>query len=102
MTEGIDPLALQRLREAIDTDFDVEVNGNRCTLRLKLVAIHVRDAAEGYEQFAAHFLGPSDPLLPQATYAFRHQHLGAFPLFIVPLGREDAGVRYEACVIRHA
>jgi hypothetical protein len=46
--------------------------------------------------FALEFLGPRDPVLPQAIYRFSHASLGAHDIFIVPVGREDDGVRYEA------
>ena len=102
MTDPVDPLALESLRKAMNTEFSVEFDDDRSVLKLTLVALQVRDAPDGYEQFAAHFLGPPDPQLPQATYEFRYPGVGAFPLFIVPIGRDDAGVRYEACVIRRA
>ena len=40
--------------------------------------------------------GPAQPLLPQATYALRHPHLGVIELFLVPLARDAAAARYEA------
>ena len=46
--------------------------------------------------FSLVFLGPSEPLLPQRIYRFRHEELGAFDIFIVPIERDEAGVRYEA------
>jgi len=46
--------------------------------------------------FSLVFLGPSEPLLPQRIYRFRHEELGAFDIFVVPIGRDEAGVRYES------
>jgi hypothetical protein len=45
--------------------------------------------------FRLEFLGPVDPVLPQAIYPFR---LGddAFEMFIVPIARDQEGTRYEA------
>ncbi len=34
----------------------------------------------------------------QQTCAFSHPQLGAFDLFIVPLGPDDEGMRYEAVI----
>jgi hypothetical protein len=42
------------------------------------------------------FRGPREPVLPQRIYAFEHAGLGAFEIFIVPIGPDDAGMRYEA------
>jgi hypothetical protein len=33
---------------------------------------------------------------PQGCYTFTHPDLGAFELFVVPLGPDAAGLRYEA------
>jgi hypothetical protein len=35
-------------------------------------------------------------LLPQRIYRLEHDELGALDLFLVPIGRDDSGVRYEA------
>ena len=46
--------------------------------------------------FSIVFLGPRDPILPQRIYRLEHDELGTLDLFLVPIGRDDAGVRYEA------
>jgi hypothetical protein len=46
--------------------------------------------------FSLEFLGPPGPLLPQRIYCLEHPRLGRLEIFLVPLGREDRGVRYEA------
>lgn len=55
-------------------------------------------AADGPRRapFSLLFHGPSSPVLPQRTYALEHDTLGAFDLFLVPLGPDRAGMRYEA------
>lgn len=55
-----------------------------------------RGASNTRVPFSVVFLGPPDPLLPQGTYRFDHQGLGGFEIFIVPIGRDEDGVRYEA------
>ena len=45
--------------------------------------------------FTLEWLGPAEPLLPQAIYTLR-QDGDIFEMFIVPLGRDAGGVRYEA------
>jgi hypothetical protein len=52
------------------------------------------------EQFTLVLLGPADRLLPQRIYAFEAPSLGRFELFIVPVGRDAAGIRYEAAFNR--
>ena len=46
--------------------------------------------------FSLIFRGPCDPILPQKTYPMTHPELGRFDLFVVPVGRDQAGTRYEA------
>ena len=45
--------------------------------------------------FRLEFLGPLEPALPQAIYPF-HGLDEMFEMFIVPIAREPAGMRYEA------
>ena len=53
---------------------------------------------EGQErlQFSLVFRGPVEPALPQGTFRVSHEELGDLELFLVPIGRDDGGVRYEA------
>ena len=46
--------------------------------------------------FALLFHGPPTPILPQRIYRLEHPALGTFDLFLVPLGPDRAGMRYEA------
>lgn len=46
--------------------------------------------------FSLVFRGPPEPVLPQRIYRFEHEVLGAFEIFVVPIGRDEDGVRYEA------
>jgi hypothetical protein len=45
--------------------------------------------------FSLVFRGPLEPLLPQAIYRFEHDTLDPFEVFIVPIGPDEAGMRYE-------
>ena len=46
--------------------------------------------------FSLVFHGPATPILPQRTYRVEHGALGAFDLFLVPIGPDRTGMRYEA------
>jgi len=48
--------------------------------------------------FSLVFRGPADGAVSQQTCGFRHAQLGQFDLFIVPLGPDEQGMRYEAVV----
>lgn len=40
--------------------------------------------------------GPVDRFLPQRIYELEHPELGSLPIFLVPLGPDGEGMRYEA------
>jgi len=46
--------------------------------------------------FSLLFRGPHQPVLPQKIYALAHERLGRLEIFIVPLGLDGEGMRYEA------
>jgi hypothetical protein len=46
--------------------------------------------------FSIVFRGPLGVLLPQRIYRLEHDGIGAFDLFLVPIGPDGAGMRYEA------
>lgn len=46
--------------------------------------------------FSLLFHGPVENYLRQGTYLIRHDAIGEFPLFLVPLGPEQGRMRYEA------
>ncbi len=50
----------------------------------------------GRQPFSIVFRGPMSPVLPQGTYRFEHEDQGALEIFIVSIGPNEAGMRYEA------
>lgn len=57
-----------------------------------------RTAAPGSRRapFSLVFRGPAKPLLPQRTYPLENEALGRLEIFIVPIGPDEKGMRYEA------
>ena len=51
---------------------------------------------DGMERFSLFFKGPGKPHLPQSTYSLSHEGMGTIDLFLVPIGRDGDGLRYEA------
>ena len=50
----------------------------------------------GRDPFTVVFQGPPETVLPQRTYRLEHAAIGAFEIFLVPIGRDERGVSYEA------
>jgi hypothetical protein len=48
------------------------------------------------EQFQLIFRGPLEISLPQGNYPLLHEVLGEILLFLVPIGRQSDGIRYQA------
>ncbi len=98
MDDGEAP-AVAELSAAVGTTFSLDVDGRAVDLTL----VHVRhaDRRAGWETFSLLFAAPGSGL-SQATYAVRHERLGSFLLFLVPV-LDDAGEpRYEAVFNRRS
>lgn len=52
------------------------------------------------EQFSLFFTGIASPWLPQGSYQLVHPQMGGCELFLVPLGPDAAGMRYQAVFSR--
>ena len=70
------------------------------TIELELTEVkgYLSQAHEqaGMERFSALFHGPADRKLPQRVYTLQHAAMGEFDLFLVPIGKDERGFRYEA------
>lgn len=89
-------LALDTFAPAVGETFTVGRGGAK--VELLLVEATPKDAGPHAPRppFSLLFQGPSEPLMPQATYRFEHGSLGVMEIFIVPLGHDEYGTTYEA------
>jgi hypothetical protein len=55
----------------------------------------------GMERFSVIFRGPLEIFLPQQTYRVSHPDMGDFDIFLVALGQEPDGFKYEAVYNRY-
>ena len=46
--------------------------------------------------FSIVFRGPKESCLPQRIYRIEHDRMGSLDLFLVPIGPDKTGMRYEA------
>ena len=63
---------------------------------LDLVEFVEFQTAPKQEQFSLRFRGDRAQVFPQQTYAMKHDAVGEFELFLVPIGRDESGTLYEA------
>ena len=80
--------------DAEGTVYEVAVGEDRFELTLQVAQALAASGRDG-RSFRLEFLGPGDPVLPQAIYPFRAGDR-SFEIFIVPIGRKSTGMRYEA------
>ncbi|HEY5885872.1 MAG TPA: hypothetical protein VIT88_14375 [Pyrinomonadaceae bacterium] len=84
----------------LNTTFQVELDTE--AIPLSLTEISAVRATESQEQFSIIFRGPLDHALPQGIHRFRHDQMGEFDLFIVPIKRGAEAYQYEAVFNRLA
>lgn len=71
--------------------------GATLTLTLRSAdALHAPPGDQGRTPFSLVFTDEAEDHLPQQIVEVRHEELGEFPLFVVPLGPSEHGMRYEA------
>jgi hypothetical protein len=70
--------------EQVGTIFSAVVDGREVAFELALASEGIGSGT--YEQFSLEFTGPSDPTLPQATYALAHAVFGTLDVFLTPIG----------------
>lgn len=63
---------------------------------LELVEVSGESNSPKFEYFSLVFRGESNKVLAQRTYQAQHDAMGAFDLFITPIGRSEQGTMYQA------
>lgn len=89
----------QSFAEHLNTKFSVKVDSAK-PVELELVDVVVRKSEPneqaGMERFSTFFYGPASFFLPQQTYDLVHPQLGESQIFLVPIGQDPRGIKYEA------
>jgi hypothetical protein len=97
----LDRLTATSFAPAVGDTFTIDAGEGRLELELVEARLHepdapAEDAGGARAPFTLEFLGPADPVLPQRIYPLEHPSFGTLEIFIVPIGRDEAGTRYEA------
>ena len=83
----------------VNTKFMVNLDSaNKVELELVEVAVRKSEPNEqkGMQRFSTFFYGPPTFILPQQTYGLMHPELGELQIFLVAIGQDQKGIRYEA------
>jgi len=94
----LDQLTKEQFTPHVGSTFQVRLNPQE-TVPLTLAEVSVYpDHEEGprRQPFSLIFHGAHRFVLPQRVYPIEHQNLAAMEIFLVPLGPDGQGMRYEA------
>jgi hypothetical protein len=78
-----------------NSKFQVQIDENT-TVELELTDISEIKLHPRQEEFTIVFRGPLDGFLGQGARNFKHDQMGEFELFIVPIRQDAQGFYYEA------
>jgi len=87
--------------EQVGSTFSITVDGG-AVVAAELLAVTDGTVSPDTEQFALHFRLPADVAPVQRMYEVTHDVLGPVPLFLVPIGRDAAGLYLEAAFNRRS
>ena len=93
----LDKLTHSDFGPLLGSNFKLEAGS--ATVKLELIAAEATGASQvsaPRQPFSLLFRGPQTPLLAQQIYALKHSSLGTLEIFLVPIGPDDQGQRYQA------
>lgn len=99
----LETLTISSFADKVGDTFRIEAGADhRIDTRLLEAKALANKTADGTRRVAARdpfsllFHGPGTPQLPQNVYRVSHDVLGAYDIFLVPIGIRDGGLLYEA------
>jgi len=100
----LERLDLDRFNQHLEDFFLIQL-GFTHVAKLQLIeAVELRQSsttlARAEEVFSLVFQGSVNHPITQDTYTLKHESIGAFPLFIVPISMEEDKIYYEAIIDR--
>ena len=90
-------LTLDHFAPLVGQHFEVLADGERSIAAALVEAAPLGlPTAQGRAPFTLVFEAPASTLLSQRSYALLHPAFNSLQIFLVPVGRSPAGIRYEA------
>lgn len=71
-------------------------DGSNLDVVLEAAELAPGDPSRNANAHSALFVGPGDQFLPQRMWPLAHPSIGEHSIFLVPVGHDEAGYRYEA------
>jgi hypothetical protein len=92
-------LSKQSFENIVNNVFTIffEIDNSIVSELIEVKSINSHTLAEGQaEPFSLVFQAIDDRVFEQNTFQVKHTELGELELFLVPIGADEKGVRYEA------
>lgn len=94
MLQHLTPSSFEAL---VGTSFRIHYGGESpLEAVLYEVKRHEQHPGPRSDPFSVFFRGAPRPILPQSIYSVEHETMGALEIFLVPIGPDAQGMRYEA------
>ena len=90
-----DPLTHESFLKHINTKFEALLDEDN-HVDLDLGQVSELKVYPGQQQFSIVFHGPTEVFLGQGLRLLRHEQLGQFEIFLVPIAQDEKGFHYEA------
>jgi hypothetical protein len=91
------PESLEQFCPFVGEQFELQLeDGSACQAALLEAKALPAPAFKGRQPFTLLFEGPSQPQLAQRIYRLSHPRLNAMEMFLVPVGRTETAMHYEA------
>ena len=90
-------LTIDDFRDRVGDSFLIQVDGE-CSIQTRLIQVAELGTGVpgGRTPFSVIFQSASTDYVPQRLYDVEHEQLGTLGIFLVPLGADAGGMRYEA------
>ncbi len=94
----LETFTIETFQPRLGEIFHMIVDGERLPIKLTEVHPWGPGAAAGRDRkpFSLIFHTVPQAVFEQQTYRVEHESMGAFELFLAPLGPDERGMRYEA------
>ena len=93
----VEKLTKEMFSENLNTKFLIYPDPEASeALETELVDFLEINTSPRQEQFSIQFRGPLNLFLNQGTYRMKHDKIGTFALFLVPIRKDEDGFYYEA------
>ena len=96
-------LTHEALANNLNSKFTVSLE-NDLSFDLELIYLSEHKLSPMQERFSFTLLGPNDKFLGQGMRHLQHAVLGELDLFLVPIGQDESGTRYEVvfnCLVKN-